>query len=57
MDMEFVYKKYYVVSARDIPIIGTVSGMSEEEIDRAMRGFSGNEREESDTRSQAEEPA
>jgi hypothetical protein len=56
MDLEFVYKKYYVVSARDIPIVGTVSGMSEEEIERAMRGFSGDEGEEPDSESEDQEP-
>lgn len=57
MDLEFVYKKYYVVSARDIPVVGTASGMSDEEIERAMRGFSGDEGTEPNTEDESQESA
>lgn len=57
LDFEFVYKKYHVVSGRDIAVIGSASGMSEEEIERAMRGFQGEEKRESDSGSEDQESA
>lgn len=57
MDKEFVFKKYYAISARDIPLIGNASGMSQEEIDLAVRGFQGDEGDGSDNEREAEEPA
>lgn len=57
IDKEFVYKKYYAISARDIPLIGNASGMSQEEIDLAVRGFQGDEGESPDNEYETEEPA
>ena len=57
MDKEFVFKKYYAISARDIPLIGNASGMSQEEIDLAVRGFQGDEGETPDNERESEEPA
>lgn len=57
MDLEFVFKKYYAISARDIPYIGNASGMSKEEIDLAVRGFQGDEGQSPDNESEVEESA
>lgn len=57
IDREFVFKKYYAISARDIPLIGNASGMSQEEIDLAVRGFQGDEGEPPDNEREAEQPA
>lgn len=57
MDLEFVFKKYYAISTRDFTLIGNASGMSQEEIDLAVRGFQGDEGESPDNERESEEPA
>lgn len=57
LDREFVFKKYHAISTRDFTLIGNASGMSQEEIDLAVRGFQGDEGEPTDNESGAEEPA
>ncbi len=57
IDLEFVYKKYFVVSGRDIVMIGSASNMNEAEVEGALRGFQGDEGKDSDSSSKAEESA
>lgn len=57
LDREFVFKKYHAISTRDFTLIGNASGMSQEEIDLAVRGFQGDEGESTDNESEVEEPA
>lgn len=57
LDKEFVFKKYYAISARDIQYVGNASGMSKEEVDLAVRGFQGDEGETPDNPGEVEESA
>lgn len=49
LDLEFVYKAFIATSGVDIMLITMKSGMQNEEVELAMRGFRGNEEPDPDT--------
>ncbi len=54
LDLEFVYKALIATSGVDLMMVTMKSGMQNEEVELAMRGFRGDEEPDADTSSESE---